>query len=85
MTPSVKVASKSVKKISKDVINTDKNLSAKVPAKPVYKISEGVINTEQNQYQCVSSIHGNSGFVFYQIYFSSYSLEIINTLNPLPT
>ena len=56
--------------------------SDKVPAKYVYKISEDVINTDQNlyQYKDVSSIHRNSGFVFYPIYFSSYSLEIIYTL-----
>ena len=56
--------------------------SAKVPAKSVYKISEDVIKTDQNQYQYqyVSRIHRNSGFVFHSIYFSSYSLEIIYTL-----
>jgi len=54
--------------------------SVKVDSKSLKKISEDVINTEQNQYQCVSSIHGNSGFVFYQIYFSSDSLEIIINL-----
>ena len=47
-------------------------LSAKVFAKSVYKISEDIINTDQNQYQYqyVSNIHRNSGFVFHSIYFS---------------
>jgi len=54
----------------------------KVPAKSVYKISEDVINKDKNQYQYqyVCSIHRNSGFVFYPIYFLSYLLEIIYTL-----
>jgi len=51
--------------------------SDKVPTKSVYKISEDVINTDQYQYEYVSSIHRNSGFVFYPIYFRPIRCKLL--------
>ena len=61
--------------------------SSKVAIKFVKMISEDVFNIDQDfsdnteQNQCVSSIQGNSRIIFYRIYISLYSLEIINTKN----
>ena len=68
MARSTKTATKPVKEISEDLINSDSNLYFRV-------------NSELNQFHYAAALRGNLGFTVYQIQFWLYSFEIIDMLN----
>ena len=69
------------------LINPDRNLSDDINAEQdLYFINpdrnlSNIINAEHDLYHCASYIQGNSNSVYCKIDISSYSLEIVNTLN----